>query len=630
VSDAEWTQCGADLCYLCDALSMHATTRLPFSKRRISAMRCCRAAECLIAMLCWCLALPALAEARPQEHTGAQGHVPGSMGYVVGTVRAPTGSVRRAEVVLFVPGSLQILARSKTDDLGRYRLNAMSVPFECRVAFVHADCHQAVSDAFRLSAAPGTVIHMTLRPASIKADAVSWRLSTLTGRVTMADTQRAVPAAFVKLVGPTGHYWSTHANGQGVYAFHNVPGRNGYQLTAAAEGCDVSSGGSLDLRQGATRYLDVQLRPFSAAPWMTLMLGAAQTLQLPFPLFVQHAPQGSQQMRDSLRLWLFGETPGPRSDRSSSVVGAPSLQVQGNRLVQDGGKPVVLRGVAVGDPYALRRSTIENFHVIAAWGADIVRIPIHPGFFQRNARKYLRMLERVVNEAESVGLYVLLDWHAIGCPLCRRVPPLPFIKRGETSKELYNPSLELALRAWKFLARRFRSHPAVLYEICNEPEDVGCGHLTWERWRKVVEMLVDQIRSQAPDAVAFVAGLRAATQLREAATDPVRRPNIVYVVHSYPSSFRLQPLEAEVGAVCTRYPVFASEWGFISKLERDFPALYGTRADYGEPLLAYLKSRGIGWTAWIWHPQWRPPLLRNWYYEPTEFGLLVLEALRVP
>src|SRR5512142_342060 len=57
----------------------------------------------------------------------------------------------------------------------------------------------------------------------------------------------------------------------------------------------------------------------------------------------------------------------------------PRLRVQGNRIVDAAGGPVVLHGVNLGDLIPLqRRGLLDEAYVreAAAWGADVVRIPI--------------------------------------------------------------------------------------------------------------------------------------------------------------------------------------------------------------------------------------------------------------
>jgi hypothetical protein len=43
-------------------------------------------------------------------------------------------------------------------------------------------------------------------------------------------------------------------------------------------------------------------------------------------------------------------------------------------------------------------------------------------------------------------------------------------------------------------------------------------------------------------------------------------------------------------------------------------------------LIDYLEERGIGWTAWSWYDK---PYLVGAEYQPTAFGQIVRDALRV-
>ena len=38
----------------------------------------------------------------------------------------------------------------------------------------------------------------------------------------------------------------------------------------------------------------------------------------------------------------------------------------------------------------------------------------------------------------------------------------------------------------------------------------------------------------------------------------------------------------------------------------------------GVHITDFLRSKGIGWTAWVFHPEWRPSLISDWSYTPRE------------
>ena len=50
--------------------------------------------------------------------------------------------------------------------------------------------------------------------------------------------------------------------------------------------------------------------------------------------------------------------------------------------------------------------------------------------------------------------------------------------------------------------------------------------------------------------------------------------------------------------------------------------------DYGNRIIDYLESRGIGWICWVYDPEWGPPMLKSWdTYELTEGGAFFRSAL---
>ena len=85
-----------------------------------------------------------------------------------------------------------------------------------------------------------------------------------------------------------------------------------------------------------------------------------------------------------------------------------ALRVQGNQFVDATGKPVVFRGVAVSDPDKLERGGHWNkglFEEIRAWGANIVRLPVHPVAWRaRGPQAYLALLDQGV-------AWVLREFH---------------------------------------------------------------------------------------------------------------------------------------------------------------------------------------------------------------------------
>ena len=57
----------------------------------------------------------------------------------------------------------------------------------------------------------------------------------------------------------------------------------------------------------------------------------------------------------------------------------------------------------------------ELFEEVADWGANVVRLPVHPVAWRARGRDgYFRLLDPAVVWASELGLYLMIDWHSIG------------------------------------------------------------------------------------------------------------------------------------------------------------------------------------------------------------------------
>jgi endoglucanase len=341
----------------------------------------------------------------------------------------------------------------------------------------------------------------------------------------------------------------------------------------------------------------------------------------------------------------------------------PELAVRGRAIVRaDTGAPIRLRGVnrsgleyaepAPGDtgPEAFLSAVgfdADDLGRIAAWGANIVRVPFTQDFVLRGRRgatagDYLRALDRVVEWAEAAGLYTLLDlqWldadtaHGVGQDgSINRVPPLP---DGDS------------IGLWRLLAERYRDRPSVLFDLFNEPHtpmmdddtplvgirpDGGLwrlpsrevGMTEWQPWAR---RLIAEIRDVHPRALIFVSGVGWAFDLRGfPLRDRAGRAvdGVVYSTHVYPwvsagawPGGRPERLwDRAFGTLARHVPVFAAEWGGEAG-----------DVDWGRRLLAYLEAHTVGWTAWSWC-DW-PFMVRDHRgrdYAPTAFGEVVQAGL---
>lgn len=305
----------------------------------------------------------------------------------------------------------------------------------------------------------------------------------------------------------------------------------------------------------------------------------------------------------------------------------PAVRVEGNQFVDADGETVVFRGVSIADPDKVERDgqwRPELFETLADWGANVVRLPVHPRAWRaRGEEAYLELLDEAVAWAEAAGLYVVIDWHSIG-NLRTEVfqHPMYETSRGETA------------RFWRTVSQRYAGNPTVaFYELFNEPTSYNdeLGRLSWHEHREMMESLIGVVRANDPDTIPLVGGLDWAYDLSGVRSDPVRAEGIAYVAHPYPQK-RTPPWapkwEETWGFVADRYPVFATELGFMSA---DGPGAHvpviGDEA-YGEAITDYFDAKGISWAAWVFDPEWSPQLIESWDFEPTRQGVFFRDAMR--
>ena len=274
---------------------------------------------------------------------------------------------------------------------------------------------------------------------------------------------------------------------------------------------------------------------------------------------------------------------------------------------------VVMRGVAVIDPYFLRAATrrgTDALNILAdEWNVDVIRVPIHPDLWQRY-RDYLpAFVDPIVEWGQRRGIYVFLGWHAHGNPVTGQTEHPEWGYQHPWRGNPYNPELSLAIEALDEIARRYTGQPHVIYGTFNEP-----AFITWDEWRPIAESLVDVVHAVDPRALVLVSGTDWGYDLSGALDDPVDRPNVVYETHPYP--WKGEAWKGVLTDLDKTEAVFLGEWGYGHSEDPG-----RIRQDYGRPLTDFCRTRNIGWTAWIWHDEWTPSMLTSFRtFDTTDFG----------
>jgi hypothetical protein len=328
----------------------------------------------------------------------------------------------------------------------------------------------------------------------------------------------------------------------------------------------------------------------------------------------------------------------------------PPLHTEGNRILRADGQPVRLRGLNI----ASLEWTDEGENVqrslevaITDWGCNIVRVPLtQDRWFGRaptqtdGGARYRSIVDALVAGAAQRGAYILLDLHWSNSGVW-----------GENIGQHSMPDTG-SLFFWGAVARRYANHPAVLMGLYNEPHDISWD--VWlrggavdekarsrtrhdptkplERTRTTVryraighQELYDVVRAAgATENVVVAGGLDWAYDLAGLAKGyAISGTNIVYDAHVYPGKDWKPELSWENAFITPsrQLPVLVGEWG--GSMERD------EGRDFVTKLVECLHANEqLSWTAWCFHPTAGPTLIRNWNYEPTGVGQIVIDELR--
>jgi endoglucanase len=314
---------------------------------------------------------------------------------------------------------------------------------------------------------------------------------------------------------------------------------------------------------------------------------------------------------------LYGPSAIPHARALATSPLAPSsvaaLHVEGNRIVNAAGQPVVLRGVnRMGSEYMCAQgrgifdgpSDAASIDAIKSWRANAVRVPLNEHCWlgingvptEYAGAAYQQAIKDYVDLINAKGLYAIVDlhWSAPGSDLALGPRPMPDLD--------HSPAF------WSQVAGAFAGNEMVIFELFNEPHPDG-NQDTEAAWACVrdggtcpgvpyevagTQTLVNLVRATGATNVIAVAGVQYGGTLsrwREyRPADPANK--IIAAWHTYNWTWCVaEPCyESNVGAVAAEVPVLATE---IGNDQCD--------AVWMNELLTWLDSSEIGYLAWSWH-----------------------------
>lgn len=318
------------------------------------------------------------------------------------------------------------------------------------------------------------------------------------------------------------------------------------------------------------------------------------------------------------------------------------VRVQGNRLVYTDGKEVWLQGVNAGGMETIPNGDQQVKSTVVAidqWHANCIRLPINEahwfgtGIYSKNdgGKSFRDACDKIVRLAANRGAYVVIDLHRFRAPKAEHV------------------------EFWKDCAAHYKNHPAVLFDLFNEPHGIS-----WEIWRDGgwvgkqgqhdesaflsseekkknqgfesvgMQALVDAVRSTGAKNVVIAGGLFWANDLTGIESEAIEKGEkksfrltdttgngIMYAWHTYhwhKGWGRLLPVAA-------KHPIFLGEVGasplgvmnFIPDNQQEDPYTFSP------DMLGFIQKLRINWTGWCFHPKAAPVMIENWDYKPTPY-----------
>lgn len=252
-----------------------------------------------------------------------------------------------------------------------------------------------------------------------------------------------------------------------------------------------------------------------------------------------------------------------------------ALRVAGTRLVNARGEPVQLRGMSSHGlqwyPEYINAGALRD---LKQRGANLFRLAMYAdsnnGGYNDAPLDKLRnqkLLRLGVENALAADMYVIVDWH-----LLEDQNPL---KTVESAEEFFAD-----------ISRLYAQHPAVIYEICNEPN----GDTAWSDIAAYADRIIPIIRNNAPNAVIIVGTPHYSSRILDVLPAPLSHENVMYAFHYYTGFSDLPPGGLLDEAAQAGLPIFVSEWGLSGGEPAD--------AEKAIAFIDYMRRNAVSWANW--------------------------------
>ncbi|HEY4451307.1 MAG TPA: cellulase family glycosylhydrolase [Solirubrobacteraceae bacterium] len=342
--------------------------------------------------------------------------------------------------------------------------------------------------------------------------------------------------------------------------------------------------------------------------------------------------------------WATAADPssGQARHQSARVASTPArklaLRIGGTRLLDASGHSVHLIGVnrsgtqymcVLGKGIFDGPSDRASIEAIKTWSVNTVRLPlnedcwlgingVNPAY---SGTDYRVAIETYVRELNRAGLYVILDvhWSAPGAQLANGQQDMLDASHGYT--------------LWRSIAKGFRTYPAVLFDLYNEPHTLGATAAEeWRCWAAGcgayagMRPLVRTIRAVGAHNVILLGGLAWASDesgwLAHKPVDPIHQLAAAFHVYREHSACTDEACWSRTLLALARHvPVVDAEFGEMQCGEASALA-------WLSEWMTYATRHGISVLAWSWNAKGGqcgpgPLLIASYDGAPTAYGAAV-------
>jgi hypothetical protein len=158
------------------------------------------------------------------------------------------------------------------------------------------------------------------------------------------------------------------------------------------------------------------------------------------------------------------------------------------------------------------------------------------------------ILYNVVDRCIERGVYVIIDWHTHGLE-----------QNVAAAKTFWNKVFDDR--------PHYANHPAVVFELFNEPNFVSEGGPDWNRAKQVQEEVLAVIRARGANNLAIIGTPNFSQDIDVATSNPINDPNVAYTLHWYAPNHCAPIWNKIPTAMNNNKAVFGTEWGFWDRAE---------------------------------------------------------------